>query len=215
MSEKKDIASPKTIKIILLGDSGVGKTSIFTRFIYNKFDPHNIATTGVDFESKIFKYKDKSFLITLYDTAGEERFRNITKSYCRMGEGIFIVFDLTNENSLISIKNWVQAVLEENVDSKFIILGNKDDLKDQISKEIIDEHLKDYKDRLYIKTSAKTNKNIKHAFEKIIDLINGEEDYNDNNGKKNSNKKNINSQRYNSFQLSTKNENKKINMSCC
>ena len=215
MSEKKDIASQKTIKIIILGDGGVGKTSIFTRYIHNKFDPHNIATTGVDFESKIFKYKDKSFSIILYDTAGEERFRNITKNYYHMGDGIFIVFDLTNENSLISIKNWVQAVLEENVDSKFIILGNKDDLKDQISKEIIDEHLKDYKDRLYIKTSAKTNKNIKHAFEKMIDLINGEEDYNDNDGKKNSNKKNINSQRYNSFQLSTKNENKKINMSCC
>ena len=214
MSEKKNIAPSEKRKIIIIGDSGVGKTSIFTRFIYNKFEPHNIATTGVDFESKIFKYKNKSFLITLYDTGGEERFRNITKNYYHMGEGIFIVFDLTNENSLISIKNWVQSVLEENVDSKFIILGNKDDLKDQISKEIIDEHLKDYKDRLYIKTSAKTNKNIKQAFEKMIGLITGEEDYN-NNGKKNSNKKNINSERYNSFQLSTKNVNKKTNASCC
>ena len=165
-------------KLLLLGDTNVGKTSIFERFIKGTFTEIKGASIGIDFETKPFKYKNTNYTIDLYDTAGQERFRSITKVYYKNGEGYFIVFDLTNENSLNSIQYWVDSIKEHLQEPKFIILGNKDDLKDKkISDEIINNELnkirqsENNKDIIYLKTSAKKNTNIKKAFEKMIDLI--------------------------------------------
>ena len=129
----------KEIIIILLDESNVGKTSIFNRFIANKFDPNNSSTIGVDFEVKKFEYKGKEYLIKLFDTAGQERFRSIIQSYFRMGDAYFFVFDITNEHSFKSIQRWISLLKEAVKDPKFIILANKDDLKDKdkISDEVI------------------------------------------------------------------------------
>ena len=171
---KKD--APEQIKLIFLGETGVGKTSIFTRYITGKFDENRIASIGVDFETKPLKYKGKSYIIQLFDTAGQERFRSIINGYYNMAKGIFIVFDLTNENSLNSIDYWVNNVKENNQEGKIVILGNKSDLKNEILKEeIINRQLEKYKDTVFIKTSAKTNKNINEAFERIIDVIENNE----------------------------------------
>ena len=171
---KKD--APEQIKLIFLGETGVGKTSIFTRYIKGKFDENRIASIGVDFETKPLKYKGKSYIIQLFDTAGQERFRSIINGYYNMAKGIFIVFDLTNENSLNSIDYWVNNVKENNQEGKIVILGNKSDLKNEILKEeIINRQLEKYKDTVFIKTSAKTNKNINEAFERIIDVIENNE----------------------------------------
>ena len=171
---KKD--APEQIKLIFLGETGVGKTSIFTRYITGKFDENRIASIGVDFETKPLKYKGKSYIIQLFDTAGQERFRSIINGYYNMAKGIFIVFDLTNENSLNSIDYWVNNVKENNQEGKIVILGNKSDLKNEILKEeIINRQLEKYKDTVFIKTSAKTNKNINEAFERMIDVIENNE----------------------------------------
>ena len=161
--------------ILLVGDSGVGKTSIFKKYVFNDYDEKVItASIGIDFEMKNLKYKEKNYSICLFDTAGQERYRAITKSYLNNGQGVFLVFDLSNKNSLISIINyWIDMILEFDKNYKLIILGNKDDLKqeDKISDEDINKQLEKHKDILFIKTSAKKNKNIKLAFEKMIDLM--------------------------------------------
>ena len=92
--------NPKEIKLLLLGESNVGKTSIFNRYIYNKITKNTASSIGVDFETKIINYKNQNYKIRLFDTAGQERFQSITYNYYHMGDGFLIVFDLTNEHSL-------------------------------------------------------------------------------------------------------------------
>ncbi len=177
MTHKKP-PKPNEYELLLLGDTNVGKTSIFESFIKGTFKENQSASIGVDFETKIFKYKNTNYRIHLYDTAGQERFRAITEGFYHLGKGYFIVFDLTNENSLNSIQYWIDSIKEYSEESKFIILGNKDDLKDKkISDEIINNELnklkqsENNKDLIYLKTSAKKDKNIKKAFETMIDLL--------------------------------------------
>ena len=180
MTHKKP-PKPNEYKLLLLGDTNVGKTSIFESFIKGTFKENQSASIGVDFETKIFKYKNTNYTIHLYDTAGQERFRAITEGFYHFGKGYFIVFDLTNENSLNSIQYWIDSIKEHSQVSKYIILGNKDDLKGKkISDEIINNVLnklkqsENNKNIIYLKTSAKKNKNITKAFETMIDLIENE-----------------------------------------
>ena len=131
-----------------------------------------MSTIGVESETKILNYNNKNYSITLIDTTGQERFKSITKSYYHMGDGFFIVFDLTNEDSLNAIEEWIDSIRENKENPKIIILGNKDDLKrNRISEEIINNQLEKYKNMIFIKTSAKTNHNIKEAIKKMIDLL--------------------------------------------
>ena len=163
---------PKEFKILLLGESDVGKTSIFKRYLFNKYEEKMMSTIGVELETKILNYNNKNYSITLIDTTGQERFKSITKSYYHMGDGFFIVFDLTNEDSLNAIEEWIDSIRENKENPKIIILGNKDDLKkNRISEEIINNQLEKYKNMIFIKTSAKTNHNIKEAIKKMIDLL--------------------------------------------
>ena len=110
----------------------------------------------------------------MYDTAGQERFRCITKNFYHFADGFFIIFDLTKEKTLNSIIYWIESVKELVKGSKFIILGNKSDLNNQISDKIIDENLKEYND-FFIKTSALKDENIDKAFKYMIDLIEKDE----------------------------------------
>ena len=172
--------------ILLLGESNVGKTCIFNRYIHNKFSDTVSSTIGVDFETKTFEYKGKKYSIKLFDTAGQERFRGISRSYYHFGRAFLIVFDLSNEHSLYSIEQWLESIQQEVKDYKILIIGNKDDLsKDKkIPDQVINEHLKDYKHQ-YIKTSALKNINIDKAILKIIDIIEEEDIYSNTNGKEN------------------------------
>jgi len=165
---------PEEIKLLLLGESSVGKTSIFNRYIYDKMDKNISSSIGVDFETKIIKYRNKKYKIRLFDTAGQERFQSITHSYYHLGDGFLIVFDLTNEHSLNMIQNWIESLQENVEDCKFFIIGNKCDLEDKlIPDDVINTKLKDYnKDKkLLYKTSALKNINIKEVIEKMIDYI--------------------------------------------
>ena len=206
------IEPPSEIKILILGETNVGKTSIFNRFITNKFQSNNSSTIGVDFEVKTLTYKNKEYSIKLFDTAGQERFRSITQTYLRLGDAYFFVFDITNEHSFKSIQGWIALFQDSIKEPKFIILANKDDIKDKvkISDEAIKGELGQYN---VIKTSALKNKNIKEAFEHMINLV----EYNifeDNNENQIDNNK---IQKNNSFRVS-KNEqkvNRKGNAKCC
>ena len=186
MSKQKEIKPIIKISIILVGDTNVGKTSIFKRYYKNEFKASKNATIGVEFEAKEFKYKGQKYSIQIFDTAGQERFRSLTESYFHLGDGAFVVFDLTNKNSLISISGWIKNVIEKKPNVKMIILGNKDDLKDrQIPEDEINEVLEENNISNYIRVSAKNGTNIEKAFEEMIDLFenNNNEDENNENGK--------------------------------
>ena len=186
MSKQKEIKPIIKISIILVGDTNVGKTSIFKRYYKNEFKASKNATIGVEFEAKEFKYKRQKYSIQIFDTAGQERFRSLTESYFHLGDGAFVVFDLTNKNSLISISGWIKNVIEKKPNVKMIILGNKDDLKDrQIPEDEINEVLEENNISNYIRVSAKNGTNIEKAFEEMIDLFenNNNEDENNENGK--------------------------------
>ena len=160
----------KKCSIILLGDTEVGKTSIFNRYINDKFEENNNASIGVEFTLKSYKYKDKNYSLQIFDTAGQERFRSITQSYYRLGDGVFIIFDLTNKKSLDSIKDWIKSLNEFNKKIKIMILGNKDDLDNKISDNEINNILNEF-NMNYLKVSAKNGNNIDKAFNQMIELI--------------------------------------------
>ena len=165
------------VKLLLCGNSGVGKTSIFKRYYENKFEENYTTSIGIDFQTKEIKYNDKLYSVHLIDTAGEERFRSITSSYFRMAEYYLLVFDLTNKNSLMALSSWIESLKEHIEKPKYIILGNKSDLeKKLIPDQEINEVLND-KDNLkindenFLKVSAKTGENINKAFEYILNII--------------------------------------------
>ena len=161
-------------KIILLGETNAGKTTLFNKFTLDKNSYNYISTITVDNETKTIEYKNKKYSITLYDTAGQERFRSITQAYYHMADGFFIMFDITDEKSLLAVKNWINEIQNSNSSKIFLILGNKDDLDNKISDNNINETLGNNK-HLLLKTSAIQNINVKEAIEKIIDLIEHED----------------------------------------
>ena len=172
-------------KVLLCGNSGVGKTSIFKRYFKNEFEGNYNSSIGIDFQTKVIKRKSKQYSIQVFDTAGEERFRSITSSYFRMAEYFLLIFDLTNRNSFDAIPEWI-ALLKEYVEKpKFMIIGNKFDLeKNKIPDDEINDALEGKEqfkinDENFIKVSAKTGKNINYAFDYLLDLIEKNIDEND------------------------------------
>ena len=176
----------KEIKILLLGDSGVGKTSIFHRYFKKQFEENKTATVGADILTKEITYKNESYKIHIFDTAGQERFRSITSSYFHMSDYYFVVFDLTNKNSLDSIPDWLQQLKKEKENPRYIILGNKDDIKkNQIPNEEINKTLDNLgtikiNKENFLRVSAKSGKNIDEAFNFMIDVFNNNVNINEN-----------------------------------
>ena len=137
MSENEKIE----YKVILLGNSGVGKTSLFKKIITGEFFEKNISTIGMDkrtlhVEAEVQENNQtvtKSFEISLVDTAGQERFKAITKTYYKESDGILLIYDVTNKESFLNVKNWIDSIydsLGNHENSKYIIIliGNKIDL---------------------------------------------------------------------------------------
>lgn len=116
-------------KVLLVGNSGVGKSALLQRYADGTFNEHYLATIGVDFKIKTINVDDKKVKFQIWDTAGQERFRSITTSYYRGAHGIFIVYDVTNRKSFNEVKNWVrEAHLFHIPSSNILLIGNKIDL---------------------------------------------------------------------------------------
>ena len=178
------------IKLVLVGETQVGKTSIYKRFLHNGFTEKMCATIVGEAEyNKQFKYKKNVYNIDLYDTAGQERFRSTFTRVFKEAQGIFVVFDLTNEYSFEAIKGWLQLIKDKAPSAKIIFLGNKADLKEKrnMNKEDIEKNLRQLKELeilkdltnlvnneiIYYEISAKKDKNITEAIQKMISLIKG------------------------------------------
>ena len=165
------------LKITFIGNSGVGKSSIITRFCDNKFKEGNIIPTLSSFfvhkKIKIDPYTEIDFEI--WDTAGQERFRSMSRSYLRESHGIFLVFDLGDKKSFEDLKYWMEEIKLSDTKKNCIkmLIGNKYDREDKvIDKEMIDEFLKENVKMKYLNVSAKNGVNIETMFEQIgIDCI--------------------------------------------
>ena len=177
-NNSKEDNSDIKVKIMLIGDSNVGKTSIIKRYCKNIFSKSHIATVGIDLETKNIKIGKQVINLQLWDTAGQERYRVLSKNYYNNSDAFIIVYDITNSKSFENVTNWILQIKEnasENV--KSVLLGNKSDLED---KRVINEEkgkkLAKENNINFYETSAENGANIDKA---IIDLV--EEVLNDDN----------------------------------
>ena len=160
------------LKLLLLGDSSVGKTSILLKYISNKFDESSISTVGVDYMDKIIDYNKFKIKLQIWDTSGEEKFRTITKNFYRNADGLLVVFDLTKKESYDHIRIWINEAKENNDKLKTLLIGNKLDLKDERIVAIdVAKQFAEKNNLKYIETSAKDGTNINESFQAIIDLL--------------------------------------------
>jgi len=165
-------------KILLVGDSGVGKSSMLSRFTEDKFEEKAPATMGVDSKPKIVTVDGKRVKLNVWDTAGQERMGFLTSSYYRGAHGIIIVFDITNAGSFQSVSNWLGEIERYAYDSALkVLVGNKSDLS---SREVkADEAQTFAKNELsvdYFETSAKEGTNIEMAFLKLAEQMKNKKD---------------------------------------
>ena len=170
------------IKILIVGDSTVGKTNFIKKYVENKFNESYFASTGIDLITTSIKIEGKSFKIQIWDTAGQEKYRAMTKNLFLKTQGIVIIFDISNETSFINLKSWMNDIKEEcSADIPMILVGNKLDLEDKrvIDKERAMEFAKNEKLE-YIETSSKTGENINKALSLIIEKIYQRADSNSN-----------------------------------
>jgi Ras-related protein Rab-8A len=154
------------IKLLLIGDSGVGKSCLLLRFCEDQFTPSFITTIGIDFKIRTIDLDGKKVKLQVWDTAGQERFKTITTAYYRGAMGILLVYDVCDEKSFNNIRSWysnVQQHASENV--VLILVGNKSDMVDK--RVISTEQGKALADELgipFIESSAKTTDNVEETF---------------------------------------------------
>ncbi|KAK7406346.1 hypothetical protein VNO78_07969 [Psophocarpus tetragonolobus] len=164
-------------KLVFLGDQSVGKTSIITRFMYDKFDNTYQATIGIDFLSKTMYLEDRTVRLQLWDTAGQERFRSLIPSYIRDSSVAVIVYDVASRQTFLNTAKWIEEVrTERGSDVIIVLVGNKTDLveKRQVSIEEGEAKAREL-NVMFIETSAKAGFNIKALFRKIAAALPGME----------------------------------------
>jgi Ras-related protein Rab-6A len=155
-------------KLVFVGDSSVGKTSIISRYMWDHFDSNYDSTIGMDFLAKTHTYQNKPVRMQLWDTAGQERFRSLIPSYIRDSSVAVVVYSVDDRESFIAADRWIEEVRNERENDVLIVLvGNKIDLS---SKEVTsrDGARKAYDNKaLFIETSAKTAENVHELFDQI------------------------------------------------
>jgi len=160
------------LKLLLVGESGVGKSNLLLRYTENTYSDSFISTIGVDFKMKNIILNDRMVKLQLWDTAGQERYRAIVASFYKGAHGIVVVFDLTDINSFLKVKFWLQEIKQKAPEKTSIILvGNKKDLEEQ---RMVDEkEVKQFADTnnlQYFETSAKTGEGVEPSFVALAQL---------------------------------------------
>lgn len=159
-------------KLLIIGDSGVGKSSLLLRFADNTFSGNYITTIGVDFKIRTIEVDGEKVKLQIWDTAGQERFRTITSTYYRGTHGVIVVYDVTSGESFANVKRWLHEI-EQNCDVvNRILVGNKNDAPDR--KVVLTEDAQRFADQMGIQlfeTSAKENINVEEMFNAITRLV--------------------------------------------
>ncbi|CAO3596148.1 unnamed protein product [Absidia cylindrospora] len=165
MSTAKSASYDYLIKLLLIGDSGVGKSCLLLRFQYS-FTPSFITTIGIDFKIRTIELDGKRIKLQIWDTAGQERFRTITTAYYRGAMGILLVYDVTDERSFGNVRNWFSNIEQHaNEGVNKILIGNKCDMEEKrvVTKEQ-GEALANELGIQFMETSAKANIGVEEAF---------------------------------------------------
>ena len=158
-------------KVLLLGDSTVGKTCFLMRFTENTFQEIHMSTIGLDYRFKKMPLDDrKEATVQIWDTAGQDRFRAITKNYYKGAHGIILIYDVTNQKSFDNVKNWVSQI-RENASEKAIIyiVGNKiDDSQHRVVSKEQGEGISNEFQLKFFEASAKEDINIAPTFQALV-----------------------------------------------
>ena len=208
MSKKDNKNSKKKFeaRIITLGDSAVGKTSLILRYSDNYFSSLYLSTAGIDSKIKIIKLENGADIrVVLTDTAGQERYRNIASNYIKKADGILLVYNITDKDTFEGVKVWIKSIKEESGDSRpIILLGNKSDLNDKrmIKKEVGEDFAENEGIKFY-ETSCKTGENVEKAINDLVKQI-YEKSHSNPNGKDNNN-----------FQITGDNNKENRRTNCC
>lgn len=161
-----------TFKIVVIGDTSVGKTSLITRFAHKRFVSHVSSTVGASFTSYNLDIEDERIRLNIWDTAGQEKFRSMVSMYYRDSEYCLIVFDINNY-SVDNIKYWITEYLKKTVNPspRFVLVGNKTDLlKFNVKDNRLADLMTEYKVKLY-KTSALNGDNVEELFEYVGKIL--------------------------------------------
>ena len=152
-------------KILIIGESGVGKTCFLLRYAENSFVANHLLTIGIDFKIKVIEIEGKSIKLQIWDTAGQDRFRTITKTYYKGSHGVILVCDVCDERSFGNVKNWVNQI-EQNAKSSIckVLVGNKCDKAERVITEEQGRKLAEEYNMKFYETSAKTGQNVEEAF---------------------------------------------------
>ena len=160
-------------KIVLVGDSSVGKTNIMGKYLKNEFKEDSKSTVGVEFGSKEFTIENHNVKIQIWDTAGQERYKSITSAYYKGAKGAFVVYDITRIDSFDSIDRWISD-LKASADQKIslLLIGNKSDLEDQrqVTKDQAEQKAKSF-NVAFFETSALSGDNLDKAFEALVNEV--------------------------------------------
>ena len=160
-------------KVLLLGNSDVGKSSLLLRFVDSVWNETFVPTIGVDFKVKTVEIGDKKVKMQIWDTAGQERFRNVISTYFRGGNGLLLIYDITNKDSFKNLESWLIEI-EKNASENILklLIGNKSDLEED--REISKEEGQAFANRngmQFMETSAKMNTNVDEAFQALGKLM--------------------------------------------
>ena len=175
MSERESIGEEEyfdeKIKLMIIGETRTGKTSLISRYCKNEFSGGAyLSTIGIDFQIKNLEINSKKIRLQIWDTAGQERFRNIAKNYYQSSDGFIVVYDITNNESFQTLDYWVEEIKSNSQElSRMILVGNKCDLEE--GRQVKKEEGKDYakkKELKFYEVSAKDGTNVNKAFDDLI-----------------------------------------------
>ena len=161
------------LRIIMIGNSGVGKSSIVSRFIDSEFDGEMTGTAGINFKCRSLTVNNKAVTFQVWDTAGEERFWSITPAYCRKADGVILIYDITDSKTFDGIHFWMTKVRQYSPDQvEMMLLGNKLDMENQ--RAISKDTGREAAERMgspFFEVSAMSGHKIDHAFEVLAEQI--------------------------------------------
>lgn len=197
------------MKILLIGDSGVGKSCLLVRFVEDKFSPSFITTIGIDFKIKTVDINGKKVKLQLWDTAGQERFRTITTAYYRGAMGIILVYDVTDERTFANVKQWFKTVNDHaNDDAQLLLVGNKSDMDTRVVSYDQGEALAQELGLPFIESSAKDDSNVNEIFFTLAKLIQDKID-------RNAMSNNAGTSKDSSVKIKTGSESSSSSSNCC
>jgi small GTP-binding protein len=163
------VSEPPLLKVVIVGDGTVGKTTLVRRYCEGKFHASRVATIGVDFHTQHVQLPTGRVKLSIWDMAGQERFQVVREQFYRGSRAAALVFDVTSSVTLINLRRWREEVLQAVPDQKLVVVGNKIDLERAVNTPI-GQAFASYVGAAYLETSALTGEGVSHLFETLAEL---------------------------------------------